>query len=156
MDIPKASRICSVSQRELSPGEIFFSVLTEEKDVVKRLDIAAENWSAPPPEIIGWGKARVPDANDKKAKLAPNDILLNLFEQLALQPENADMRYILALLLIRRRLFRYEREDETETGQKTLVVYSIKENATYEIAVAMPDRERLDEVQNHLATLLYS
>ncbi|MDR1963273.1 MAG: hypothetical protein LBQ50_05800 [Planctomycetaceae bacterium] len=154
MEIPRPSRICSATNRELQPGEVFFSVLIEEKDEVKRLDYAAENWKGPPPEFLGWWKTTVPDSNDKKVRIAPNDILLNLFEQLSLQPENADMRYVLALLLIRRRLFRYEREEENEKGQKMLIVYAIKENATYEIPVALPDRKRLEEVQQQLSLLI--
>ncbi|MDR2757495.1 MAG: hypothetical protein LBC20_17520 [Planctomycetaceae bacterium] len=154
LEIPRSSRICSVTNRELQPGEVFFSVLTEEKDHLKRLDVAAENWIGPPTEFLGWWKTRVPNNNDKKIQIAPNDILLNLFEQLALQPENTDMRYVLALLLIRRRQFRYEREEEDKNGQKKLVVYAIKENVTHEIPVTILDRNRIDEVQKQLSLLI--
>jgi DNA-directed RNA polymerase subunit K/omega len=154
LEIPRPSRICSVTNRELQPGEVFFSVLIEEKDHVKRLDIAAESWTGPPPEFLGWWKTRVPSNNDKKIQIAPNDILLNLFEQLALQPDNTDMRYVLALLLIRRRQFRYEREEEDEKGQKKLVVYAIKENITHEIPITVLDRKRIDEVQKQLSLLI--
>jgi hypothetical protein len=138
----------------LQPGEVFYSVLVEEKDDVKRLDFAAENWSEPASDFLGWWKTKVPDVTDKKIRYAPNDVLLNLFEQLTLQPENADLRYVLALLLIRLRVFRYEREEENEEGQKILVVYAIKENITYEIPVALPNRERLEEVQKQLSALI--
>jgi hypothetical protein len=156
LEIPRPSRICSVTNRELQAGEVFFSVLIEEKDNLKRLDFAAENWTGPPPEFLGWWKTRVPDNSNKKIQIAPNDILLNLFEQLRLQPENADMCYVLALLLIRRRQFRYEREEEDENGQKKLIVYAIKENVTHEIPVAVLDRKRIDEVQNQLSLLIIS
>ncbi len=62
-------------------------------------------------------------------------------------------RLRLTLLMIRRRLLRYEKEEERD-GQKFLVVYAVKENATYEIPTAMPDRERLAEVQEELSRLL--
>jgi hypothetical protein len=129
-------------------------VLTEENGNVKRMDYAAENWLGPPAEFLGWWKTKVPNTNETKVRIAPNDVLLNLFDQLSRQPENADMRYILTLLLIRRRLFRYEKEEENEEGQKVLVVYSLKENATYEIPVITPDQERLKEVQRQLATFI--
>lgn len=156
MDIPKPTRICSVSGTELKPGNVFFSLLVEEGNGVKRTDFLPENWTVPETEFLGWWKSKIPEVHDKKVRLAPNDILLNLFDQLALQPENADMRYVLALLLIRRRLLRYEREECDENGRKTLVVYGIKENATYEVPMALPDRQRLEEVQMELAQLLYS
>ena len=155
MDVPKLSKTCSATHRELKPGEAFFSVLFEESGGVRRLDYAAENWTGPPPNASGWWKSTVPAANEKKVKLAPNEILLELFDQLANQPDKIDVRYVLALLLIRRRLFRYEREEEAETGEKTLVVYSLKQNLTLEIPVAMPNATRLKEVQDYLNSSLY-
>ena len=155
MDIPKPSKTCSATHRELKPGETFFSALFEEPGGIRRVDFAAENWAGPPPNAAGWWKATVPAANEKKVKLAPNEVLLELFEQLTDQPDKLDVRYILALLLIRRRLFRYEREEEAETGEKTLIVYSLKQNATVEIPVAMPNAVRLKEVQDYLNSLLY-
>jgi hypothetical protein len=136
------------------PGETFFSVLLEEAGNVKRLDYAAEHWTGPPDTFLGWWKTKVSAVNEKKTRLAPNDVLINLFEELALQPENAELRYVLALLLIRRRLFRYEREEENENGDKTLVVYAIKENAAYEVPVVMPNGEQLEIVQKKLAELV--
>ena len=155
MDIPKPSKTCSATHRELKPGETFFSVLVEEPSGVRRLDYAAESWTGPPPYAAGWWKSTVPVANEKKIKLAPNEILLELFEDLVGQPDKLDVRYVLTLLLIRRRLFRYEREEETEIGEKTLIVYSLKQNVTFEIPVVMPNAERLKEVQDYLNSLLY-
>ena len=157
MDIPKASKTCSVSRRELKPGEAFFSVLIEENDgETKRLDIAAEHWTGPPQHCVGWWRTSNPETSDKKIKLAPNDILLDLFEQFSADLTKPEMRYVLALLLIRRRLFRYEREEETdETGEKTLVVYSIKQNMNYEIPVVHLTSGQLEDVQTQLASLLY-
>ncbi len=163
-DIPKPTKICAKSGKELVPGDTFFSVLHEERGDMKRRDYAPEHWECPIEEqgpqtnktLIGWWKTKLPDASDKKMRLAPDDILLHLFEELALQPEKADMRYVLTLLLIRRHLFRYEREEMNEKGQKMLSVYAIKENATLEVPIALPDKERLEAVQKELAELLYN
>jgi len=155
LDIPKPSKTCSVSRRELKSGETFFSVLFGESGGVRRLDYAAENWTGPPTNATGWWKSTVPVLNEKKVRLAPNEILLELFEQLDDQPDKLDVRYVLTLLLIRRRQFRYEREEEADTGEKTLIVYSLKQNVTLEVPVAMPSATRLKEVQDYLNSLLY-
>ncbi len=152
MDIPKPSKTCSATKRELQPGETFYSVLLDDE---RRLDYGAESWTGPPPNATGWWKSTVPAVNEKKAKLAPNEMLLELFDRLANEADKVDVRYVLTLLLIRRRLFRYEREEENETGEKMLIVYSLKQNATFEIPVAMPNAQRLKEVQDYLNSLLY-
>jgi hypothetical protein len=154
MEVPKAARNCSVSGRELLPGEAFFSILIEENDTYLRRDFANENWNGPPENFIAWWKTTVQNLNDKKIKLAPNDILLNLFNQLLAKPEQSDLLYVLSLLLIRRRLLRYDREEQDENGQKKMLVYAIKENNSFEIPVAMPNLQRLEEIQNQLAELL--
>ncbi|MGL4595095.1 MAG: hypothetical protein ACRCUY_10235 [Thermoguttaceae bacterium] len=156
IDIPKPTRICGVTGREMLPGDFFFSVLEETPSILKRLDFSEEAWTGPPNDnYLGWWKTQVPNIVEKKSKLAPNEVLFQLFEELALESEKSDMRYVVALLLIRRRVLRFEREDQDETGQKMLVVYAIKENALYQIPVIMPDDERLENIQNQLAELLY-
>ncbi|MDR1290897.1 MAG: hypothetical protein LBK06_06825 [Planctomycetaceae bacterium] len=155
MEVPKAARNCCLSGRELLSGEIFFSILVEEDDVYVRRDFASENWQGPPEKFVGWWKTKVQNINDKKAKLAPNEVMLNLFEQIRTNSGQADLLYVLSLLLIRRRLFKYDREEQDENGQKKIVVYAIKENNSFEIPVAMPDLSRLEEIQNQLAELLY-
>ncbi len=159
MEAPKPSKFCAATQRVFEPGETFFSVVFDDpgkEGEMRRVDYGAESWAGPPADAVGWWKSTVPIINEKKVKLAPNDILLDLFEQLSGQPDKADIRYILTLLLIRRRLFRYEREEETETGEKTVLVYSLKQNTNYEIPVAMPNATRLKEVQDYLNSLLYT
>ena len=155
MNIPQPSKTCSVTRRELKPGETFFSALFEEPGGVRRLDYAPENWDGAPSHATGWWKSTIPVVSEKKTKLAPNEILLELFEELAAQPDKLDVCYVLTLLLIRRRLFRYEREEEAETGEKTLIVYSLKQNVTFEVAVVMPSATRLKEVQDYLNSSLY-
>ncbi|MDR2642396.1 MAG: hypothetical protein LBC74_06340 [Planctomycetaceae bacterium] len=154
MEVPKPSRNCFLSGRELLPGETFFSILLEEDEALVRRDFAGENWKEPPEKFVGWWKSTVQNINEKKVKLAPNEVLLNLFDKIRTNSGQVDLLYVLSLLLIRRRLFRYDREEEDENGQKTMFVYAIKENNTFEIPVAMPDLQRLEEIQNQLAELL--
>jgi hypothetical protein len=155
MEVPKAARNCCLTGRELLSGELFFSVLIEENEVFVRRDFASESWKGPPENFIGWWKSTVQNTNEKKIKLAPNEVLLNLFEQIRTNSGQMDLLYVLSLLLIRRRLFRYDREEQDEYGQKKMFVYAIKENKSFEIPIAMPNLQRLEEIQNQLAELLY-
>ena len=41
------------------------------------------------------GSRGYPEPTAKKIKLAPNDVLLELFDQLAERPDQQDMRYVL-------------------------------------------------------------
>ena len=171
-EVPRCSRICVATNRELKPGEWFYSVLLAEKGQIKRLDYSQDGWEGPPSfetdnstdgnadggiDLIGYWKSRLPMPNDNKVKLAPNDILLNLFDQLSDQLDKQDMRYVLVLLLIRRRILRLEKEEtDAETGQKTMTVYCPKREATYQIPVTHPSDEQVEQMQETLTGLLYA
>lgn len=160
-DVPRCSKVCASTNRELKPGERFHSVLMVEGGEIKRLDYSQDGWEGPPVgdsvDVIGHWKSRLPSPNETKAKLAPNDILLNLFDQLVDEPDKREMRYVLVLLLIRRRIFRLEKEEtDAASGRKTMTVYCPKREATYHVPVDDPTEEQIERMQETLTSLLYA
>ncbi|MDO5553980.1 MAG: hypothetical protein Q4G68_09465 [Planctomycetia bacterium] len=155
--IPRCTRICCKTRRPIKPGELFYSMLVADKGQYKRLDYSAEAWQEPKvgDEAVGWWESKISLQGDRKIKLAPNDILLNLFDELLDEPEKANILYVLTLLMIRRRIFRYEREGE-EPESDHLLVYALRRETTYTIPVVAMTEEEMNEVQEYLASLLYS
>jgi len=152
-EIKRCTRQCSVTGRDLKEGEEFFSALIAEGAE------AAEAWKGPPETVLGWWKSRMPTKTSRRARMAPNDVLLDLFHQLETQPQQHDMYYVLALLLVRRRVFRFEEHEEIagkDAAGETMVVYCPREQATYRIHVAAPDGARVVEIQDQLANLLFA
>jgi hypothetical protein len=158
LDIQRATRQCAVTARKLEPGEAFFSTLHFEGSDVVRRDFAVESWQGPPDGAFGWWKSRVPVSDSQMPKLAPNDVLLELFIQLADQPQRRQMRYVLSLLLFRRRVLRLE--DRVVDGQgdepARLVAYCARNDQTYEVLEVVPDDRQIDVIQGELETLLYA
>jgi hypothetical protein len=154
-EVQRCARRCEKTDREFTPGEEFYSALVADGSELARHDFALDAWEGPPEGAIGWWKSKMPDAKAKKARLAPNDVILELFEQLAEAKERQDMRYVLALLLARRRIVRIESTQTTDDGE-TLVVYCPRRDAAYEVAVATPTAERTEEIQQELAALLFA
>ncbi|MEX2185809.1 MAG: hypothetical protein WD875_03400 [Pirellulales bacterium] len=155
-EVQRCTRQCSKTGRELLPGEAFFSTLVAEGASLARHDYACEAWSGAPEGVVGWWKSRMPEATTKKAQLAPNDVILQLFDRLAEQPDKADMRYVLALLLVRRRVARAEESETDEESREWMVMYCPRREATLKTLVAMPTDERAAEIQEELGRLLYA
>ncbi|MEX2092293.1 MAG: hypothetical protein WD971_06430 [Pirellulales bacterium] len=161
-EIQRSTRRCAATDRALEPGEVCYSVLEVRGADIVRKDYAASAWSGPPAESFGWWKSRVPEPHAKKIKLAPNDVLLELFDHLAERPENEDMRYVLALLLVRRRVLRLDgpalpaAKLSSASGVQTMTVFCPVREASYEVTVVMPSDERIDEIQQQLGELLVS
>jgi hypothetical protein len=100
----KSSKRCHLSGKEFSPGESYFSVLVPDGDEISRIDIASSLWLQRPANAIGWWKCRIPEASAKGTRPAPNSVLLDVLTELLKLPEQAKLAYLLALLLVRRRV----------------------------------------------------
>jgi hypothetical protein len=153
-EIERSAKSCAATGREFAPGEEFFSALIAKGAELKRCDYAAEAWQGPPEGAIGWWKSQMPGQNARRAHWAPNDMLLNFFEELAQQPDKQDMRYVLALLLVRRRVMRLEEEQRDDAGGERLVLYCPRRDAQYEVPAMALDDNRVAEIQQVLAKLL--
>lgn len=153
-DIQRCTRRCQATGRELAPGEAVYSVLAEVGGNITRQDFAADAWQGPPADAVGWWKGIVADAGGKRVHWAPNDVMLHYFEQLDGNPAKEDVRYVLALLLVRRRIVRVESTEKDAAGNETLVVYSPRNEVEYRVKVAMPPVEREAAIQAELSELL--
>jgi hypothetical protein len=159
-EIQRCTRRCAATDRAMEPGEVCYSVLEVQGADIIRKDYSTAAWSGPPADSFGWWKSRIPEPNAKRIKLAPNDVLIELFEQLTDRPDSEDMRYVLALLLVRRRVFRLEsplmqfEKPSAAAGVETLTVFCPKRETTYEISAMSPSDARIDEIQQQLSELL--
>ena len=153
-EIERCSRRCSATGRELKAGETCYSALITEGGAVVRRDYSEEAWSGPPEQAIGWWKMTVVDPNAGRLSWAPSDVMLNYFERLQEDPAAADARYVLALLLVRRRIARLEATETDDHGRKTLVLYCPRNEREYRVTELLPSPERATEIQKQLAELL--
>jgi hypothetical protein len=155
-DIQRFTRHCHSTGRELSPGEAFYSVLVSEGAQVVRHDYAADAWPGPPEKALGWWKSQVPETHTKKMQLAPSEVMLQYFQELEGRPDKEDERYVLALLMIRRRVVRQERTEQDPMGRDVEVLYCPRNETEYRVPVVMPSPERAAAIQEELGRLLYS
>ncbi|MEN6458672.1 MAG: hypothetical protein ABFC63_07055 [Thermoguttaceae bacterium] len=153
-EVQHSTRHCATTGREFAPGEKYYSVLLEEGASLRRYDYGAEVWQGPPEAAVGWWQSEVPDRSAARKHWAPNDVMLDFWDRLADQPGREDMRYVLTLLLARRRVFRWEDEKRDASGQDVLVVYCPRRETTYEVPAVTPSEPRAVEIQEELAELL--
>lgn len=153
-EIERFSRHCQATGRELAPGEAYYSAVVADGGQLRRFDYAADAWPGPPQGAIGWWKSQRTAEGPKRKSWAPNDVLLDFFESLEQQTENQDMRYVLALLLVRRRVLRCDDSETDAEGRQTLVLSSPRREATYRATVVTPTPTRVEWIQNELARLL--
>jgi hypothetical protein len=155
-EIQRCTRQCVVAERELKPGEPFYSVLIQDGAKIIRQDYSLDAWEGPPENAFGFWKSEMPDPSARKLHWAPNDVMRHYFRQLVDGDENKDTAYVLTLLLVRRRLMRLEDTEQDEQGREVLVVYCPREEMEFRVPVVEPDAQRIQQIQEDLAKLLFA
>src|ERR1051326_2171088 len=108
--IQQHTRVCAATGRPLLPGEKYFSALFDENGQFVRKDYSAEGWPGPPDNAFALWQGRVPDLHQKRRLTFDDDLLMECFERLAedTDPARVQFRYVLALLLLRRKRLKFE------------------------------------------------
>ena len=150
-ELQRCTRHCAASGRELREGEAIYSVLVGRGAQLERLDYAAAAWPGPPENAVGWWKSNMP-TRDHKPRQTPSEVLLDMLKQLDGVADQEDFRYVLALLLVRRRVLRIEETTQDESDLLTL--YSPRDDQTFTVRAILPDEERTRHIQETLSQMM--
>ena len=155
-EFKRRSRVCSVSERELLPGEKYFSVLVDQEGEIIRKEIAATQWGGPPDHCISWWKSQIPELDPNKFFWAPDNVIIDYFERFQTIEDKTVEQYVLALLLIQKRLFRLGNSTTDESGIEWMSVSCAKRGSSYQVEVATPQPEEIENIQTEIVDLLFS
>lgn len=147
---------CSRTGRPFVPGEEFFSALVRGLGGLARLDVSADAWDGPPEGTIAWWKSRHLSPGQAGPVLAPVDVLLDALEALEDQPDDAPLRYLLALQLVRRRVLRLEAPGESSHDDGLRVFSCRRRDREYRVREASPATVADATVAARLTALLWS
>ena len=154
-EIAACSRRCAASDRPISAGSDYFAVLIPVDGDFVRLDFLPEAWTGPPPDALAWWQAKAPAANDAP-KLAPQDVLINLFVELAGDESQRAFRYVLGLLMLRRRIVRVLETHCRADGSEIMIVECVRREEQYELPVVHPDAAQAEQIEQRIFELLYT
>lgn len=125
--VAKGTGVCAASGRAFTPGEEFMAALIEKagEPGLSRLDYSLEAWERGPrpANVLGSWRVRFTPNPPARHALLSDEELLDLFEELsgATEARRLSFRYLLALLLVRRRVLRLVGEKRVE-GKGVIVV----------------------------------
>jgi hypothetical protein len=149
------TRRCAVSGRELQAGEKFYSVLTEEHGKLVRLDYAADAWQGPPHGTFSFWSGRVPADEEQRRPRIDDELLADCFRRLegTTEPGQLSFRYVVALLLMRRKRFRFE-EARVEGGREIVCLRCNRTRTRHEVVNPRLTQEEMAAVQDEVFQVL--
>ena len=157
----RCSRKCHFSGRPIQAGESYVSALVPMGGDLVRIDVAADQWKSAPQGTVGWWKCRMPYQSSAKLCPAPVGVLQDSLSELLRNPNKTELAYLLALILVRRRvpvetdsLEFQEREQPSET---LWLLVSQSDGRQWEVPMALPiSKEESEKLRGELLDLLFT
>lgn len=149
------SRRCVVTGRELQAGERFFSALLDEDHHLVRRDFSPEAWQGPPQGAVSFWSGHVLAVNDRLKPRFDDDLLEDCFQRLEGQtePGRVNFRYVVALLLMRRRRLRFE-NSKVEDGVEKMSLRCLRSGAVHEVVNPRLSDDEMTQVQEEVFNVL--
>jgi hypothetical protein len=163
-EISRPSGVCAATGEPLALGEAYIAALVERdgQEGLERLDYSEPAWEkghrpGPPLRLFGFWRARYEPGESKQRPLIDDESLLDLFEQLEGAADSARLsfRYILALLLVRKKLLRFE-GIRREEGSSTMLLRRPAEAQGPPCEVIDPgmDEAQIEQAIEQLGTIM--
>lgn len=155
IELDKTVGRCSVSGRTFAEGEAFHTVVFETPQGYERQDIADECWQGPPPGAVCHFRTRLPVKEKPRKTFVDDAVLLDFFQRMSGEdePRKLRFRFVLSLILMRKRLLKYEqtvRRQEGEFWEMRLV----RDRSTHRVLHPPMSDAEIEELTRELSVIL--
>lgn len=155
-NISKGASRCQSCERAFLEEENFYSTLCLESASFLRRDFCLECWKGQTPEgFFSFWKTRIPKKEEPRQRIVDNAVVLNFFLRLqeVTEPWAKNMRYVLGLFLLRKKLLKLKGQGKDEQGT-FMGLYNSEEDKTYKIHNADLTEEEIERINNEVLRLL--
>lgn len=154
-EIQRTQGRCAGTDRVLEPGEEYYAALIDTQETFERRDYCAEYWEAHHPEVFSFWKTQIPLPSEKKKLFVDDSVLINFFERLGqeTEPLKIQFRFVLTLILMRKRLLKYE-DSSPRDGQEIWNVRLMRDKEFHEVINPNLTDEQIEQVSGELGVIL--
>ncbi len=155
-EVARPAGRCAVSGRELAPDEKFMAALRETAEGFERLDVALEHWADfDKTDLLASWQTTMPRPEQKKKLLVDDEILREIFHRLqgATEPAKVNFRFVLGLILMRKRMLIYE-TTRVEEGTEVWVVRMKGQEQTLDLVNPRLTEAQVAEVSQQMSEII--
>lgn len=155
-NVQRPHGVCQVTGRTIEEGESFYTVLMEDGESFRRLDYGMDSWSGPPDGAYCYFKTHMPHKTARKRTLVDDMMLRAFFERLKDEkdPIRVQFRFVLALILMRKRLLRYEGMERK--AQETWTMRFAGEDKRHHVVNPHLSEEEIESVSKQLSVIMHA
>jgi hypothetical protein len=154
-EISRTTGRCSVSGRVFTEGETFHTVLFETPHGYERRDFSEECWQGPPPDSLCHFLAQLPKKEKPHKTFVDDEVLLDFFRRMGDSQDTHKLRFrfVLSLILMRKRLLKYERTIRQE-GSEVWEMRLVRDKSSHRVLHPTMNDAEIEELTRELGTIL--
>jgi len=155
-EFTKTTGKCAKTERELTEGESYYAVLIENPDTFERRDYSLEAWEGPPEGSFCHWRGKIPIREKKQSTIAVDmEILIQIFIRLEDEksPTKQRFRFMLALLLMRKRLLKLEQTIKEDKHEYWVMRLTTDQNH-YRVLNPQLNNEQIEQLSRQLTIFL--
>ena len=155
-EIGKSAGRCFGCQCELPADQPFHSAVFEQSAGFDRRDFCAACWQGSPAGAFCHFRTRLPAREPRRRLLVDDAILLEFFQRLGEHPNDPvkrDFRFVLMLILLRKRVLRYDRTLREADGEHWQVRL-VRDGTLHRVLNPQLDDERIALLSGELGAVL--
>ena len=155
----KTSGQCNACKAAMVSEQEFMATIREAGDEILREDYCLDCWQAQPrdrqTDLLGVWRARVPKPDEKKKLFVDDELLTNFFQRLegAEEPAKIAFRFVLALVLMRKKLLVYDRMTKAD-GKEIWQMHFKGSDQVQQVINPRMDEEKIARVSQDLGEIL--
>ena len=155
-EVGRPQGLCAVCAQPIPPDDKFMAALRETPTGFERIDCMLACWDKLDRQgIVAFWKTTMPRAEAKKKLFVDDEVLCSLFERLAdvAEPSKLNFRFVLGLILMRKRLLIYE--NTRKDGERELWSMRFKgREETLDMLNPQLTEEQVGDVSRQLGEIL--
>jgi hypothetical protein len=155
-EVARARGQCVVCQAPIEPGAALMAALKETPLGFERQDVCLNCWAGfDRADLVGFWKTTMPRHEQKRKLFVDDEVLCQLLERLAnaTEPAKLNFRFVLGLILMRKRLIVYE-TSRVEDGKEIWQVRFRGKEEIMDLLNPKLDEAQVQDVSNQLGEIL--
>lgn len=158
-DVARPLGLCAVTGQPIGPDEKFMAALRETAAGFERVDVSMLAWpDFDRKDVVAFWQTTMPRHEQKKKLFVDDEVLCQLFERLAdvSEPAKLNFRFVLGLILMRKRMLIYEttrHEGEAQERELWTVRFKGREDRLDLLNPKLTE-EQVGEVSQQLGEIL--
>lgn len=156
-EIYKPSGECAATGTKIEFGDNYYGALVEGEEGLVRKDFCVSYWEQHKPSVYCYWKTRLPHPDQKKKVFVDDEMLLAFFDRLEndTQTERVNFRFVLALILMRKRRLKYEGSQILE-GHDIWTLKVTGETRRVQVNDPHLDEEQIEQLSEQMGQVLHA